>query len=127
MAKVPNRTWQAVTLDYDKTAEFSGQDIDRTSDLVDLGYEASGIVVFVPTIDSAAISFMVQRDGTITTVPVDLHYKKPADGSTAIWQSTAGTGGYAIHCDCLGGIRYLRIYTSQNQTANRTFYVLGTV
>jgi hypothetical protein len=121
-------TWQSVLLDYNlATPEYTGMDVDRTSALVDLGRECSGVVIYVPTIDSAAISLLAQMDSAITTVPADLHYKKPADGSTAAWASTAGTGGYFIHIDCLGAVRYFRIYTSQNQTADRTFYVLGTV
>jgi hypothetical protein len=119
--------WQSVLLDYDLAAQYSGEDIDRTSALVDLGRECSGVIIYVPTIESAKISLLVQMDGETDTIPFDLHYKKPADGSTGIWETTASGGGYFIHCPHLGAIRYLRIYTSENQTSNRTFYVLGTV
>jgi hypothetical protein len=120
-------TWQSVLLDYDLAAEFSGEAIARTSALVDLGRECSGVDILVPAIDSATIGLLVQMDSAIATVPVALHYKKPADGSTAAWLTTASTGGYVIHIDCLGAIRYFRILTGADQTANRTFYVLGTV
>ena len=119
--------WISVLMDIDLTAEYAGEDIDRTSALVDLGFEAGGVMIFVPTIDSATISLLVQRDGLIATVPVALHHKKPSDDSTAAWVTTAGTGGYMIHCPVLGGIRYFRILTGADQTADRTFYVKGTL
>jgi len=126
MAGLPNRTWQSVTLDIDKTAEYSGQDIDRTSDLCDLTHDCSGVLVFVPTIDSGTISLLVQRDSTITTVPVALHYRQTSDNATALQATTSSAGGYVFHFQ-LDGIRYFRIYSSVNQTADRTYYVRGTV
>ena len=118
--------WQAVLMDINLPAEYAAEDIDRTSALVDLGFEAGGVMVFVPTIDSATIGVLVQRDGEIATVPVALHYKKPSDDATAAWTTTASTGGFMIEIS-LGGIRFFRILTGADQTADRTFYVKGTV
>ena len=127
MATRTGAGWQSVLMDIDLTAQYSGEDIDRTSALVNLGAEYTGVMIFVPAIDSAAVSLLVQRNSAIATVPVGLHYKLPSDASTALWATTAGTGGCMIHCPCLGGIQYFRIYTGTNQTADRTFYVKGTV
>ena len=126
MAGNKGLSWQAVLMDIDLTAEYSGEDIDRTSALVDLGHECSGVMIFVPTISSAAISLLVQRDSTITTVPVALHHKLPSSDATALWATTASAGAYVIHVplDC---IQYFRILTGADQTADRTFYVKGTV
>lgn len=121
-----NVAWQSVLMDIDLTAEYAGEDIDRTSALVNLGGEYTGVMIFVPTIDSATISLLVQRDSAIATVPVPLHYKKPADASTAVWATTASAGGYMITVP-LGGIQYFRILTGADQTADRTFYVKGMV
>jgi hypothetical protein len=126
MATKAGQTWQSVLMDIDLTAEYSGEDIDRTSALVDLGFEASGVMIFIPTIDSAAVSLLVQRDSSIATVPVALHHKKVSDDSTVLWATTAGTGGFMINIP-LGGIQYFRIYTGANQTADRTYYVIGTL
>lgn len=126
MATRDRTTWQSVLMDIDLAAEYSGEDIDRTSALVDLGFEASGVMIFVPTIDSATIGLLVQRDSAIASVPVALHHKKPADDSTAAWVTTASTGGYMIHVP-LDGIQYFRILTGADQTSDRTFYVKGTV
>ena len=126
MAGAPNRTWQSVLMDIDLPAQYSGEDIDRTSALVDLGQDCSGVTVFVPTIDSAAVSLLVQRDSAITTAPVALHYRQASDNATALQATTASTGGYVFNFD-LDTIRYFRIYTGADQTADRTFYVRGTV
>ena len=126
MATKAGIAWQAVLMDIDLTAEYSGEDIDRTSALVDLGFEAGGVMIMVPTIDSATIGLLVQRDSVIATVPVALHHKKVSDDSTTAWITTAGTGGYMITVP-LGGVRYFRILTGSNQTADRTFYVKGII
>lgn len=126
MATRIGQTWQSVLMDIDLPAEYSGEDIDRTSALVNLGFEASGVMIFVPTIDSATIGLLVQRDAAIATVPVPLHWKKVSDDTTTAWLTTASTGGFMIHAP-LYGIQYFRILTGANQTADRTFYVKGTL
>lgn len=116
----------AALLDYNRAAtEFTGDDVDRFTALVDLGRQWEWVRIDVPTIDSATVSIYVQFDAAVATVPVLLHYKLPADASTAAWATTAGTGGYSIVCPCLGGAQYIRLYTGANQTADRTFYVQG--
>jgi len=126
MATKIGQKWQSVLMDIDLPAEYAAEDIDRTSALVNLGFEASGVMIFLPTIDSATIGLLVQRDSAIATVPVALHYKKFADDATAAWLTTASTGGIMINVP-LGGIQYFRILTGADQTADRTFLVKGTV
>jgi len=126
MATKKGQKWQSVLLDIDLPAEYAAEDIDRTSSLVNLGFEASGVMIFIPTIDSATIGLLVQRDSAIATVPIALHYKKFADDASAAWLTTASTGGIMINIP-LGGIQYFRILTGADQTADRTFYVKGTV
>jgi len=126
MATRNSMAWQSVLMDIDLPAEYAGEDIDRTSALVDLGFEAGGVMLFVPTIDNATIGLLVQRDSNIATVPVPLHYKKPSDDATVSWTTTASTGGFMINIP-LGGIQYFRVLAGSDQTADRTFYVKGTV
>jgi len=126
MATRNSMAWQSVLMDIDLPAEYAGEDIDRTSALVDLGFEAGGVMIFIPTIDNATVGLLVQRDSNIATVPVPLHYKKPSDDATGAWLTTASTGGFMINIP-LGGIQYFRILTGANQTSDRTFYVKGTV
>ena len=76
---------------------------------------------------SSAIQVYGQSVATVATVPVAVHYRQTSDNATAVWATTASTGSLAIHCDCLGAIRYIRIYAAVNQAADRSISVLGTV
>ena len=115
--------WITATIDIDRDSEFSGDDVDRYSKVVDLGAEYKAVVVEVPTIDSATVSVHVMRDATITTVPVEVHYTK-SDDTTAHWAATAGTGAYSIIV-MVGGYRYMRIHVGADQTADRAILVKG--
>jgi len=117
--------WITVTLDYDRSAtEFVGDDVDRFTDLVDLGAEYENILVFIPTIDSSVVTPYIQRDSSEATVPVAMHIlDDDATGSFA-HATTASTGGIVVIFR-IGAARYLRLYTGSNQTADRTFYVRG--
>jgi len=117
--------WKECVLDYNRSAtEFTGDDVDRFTALVDLGRPFSGVQVFVPTIDSGAVSVYIQRDNNIDTVPVIVHYRQTSDNATAAMSTTASTGGYVFEFP-VSGIQCFRLYTGANQTADRTFYVRG--
>ena len=114
-----------VTLDYDKTAEYSGQDIDRCSDLCDLGEEFSDVLIWIPALSaSAEVSLMVQRDGKITTVPMPLHVGDGNAAGSYLLCSSSGAGTIALLFH-VGAVQFFRIYCGADQTANRTFYVRG--
>lgn len=126
-AKISDRSgaWKAAVIDIDRATEFSGDDVDRYSSLVDLGDDFKYATVFIPAIDSAAVTPYLQRDGQVATVPVASHFWNDADADTNVIQSTvAGTGGITITF-FVGCCQYLRLYTGANQTADRTFYVKG--
>lgn len=115
--------WIAGVIDIDRASEFSGDDVDRFSEVIDLGADYMAVVIEIPTIDSATVSIHVMRDSTVTTVPKEVHYTK-SDDTTAHWTTTAGTGLLSITL-FIGGYQYIRIHTSANQTADRTFYCRG--
>lgn len=117
--------WQTATLDYDRSAtQFVGDDVDRFTDLIDLGADYENILVFIPTIDSSVVTPYIQRDSSTATVPVAMHIlDDDATGSFA-HATTAGTGAITVIFR-IGATRYLRLYTGSNQTADRTFYVRG--
>lgn len=117
--------WKNAVIDIDRDTEFSGDDVDRYSSLVDLGDDFKYATVFIPAIDSAAVTPYLQRDGQVATVPVASHFWNDADADTNVIQSTiAGTGGITITF-FVGCCQYLRLYAGANQTADRTFYVKG--
>jgi len=120
--------WKSCLIDIDRSSEFTGDDVDQYSKLIDLGRVYEKIVIFVPTIDSSALNLYVQRDASSATVPVIVHHGQvtgatPAWG-TAAWSTTAGTGGYVIMVNCVCA-QYIRIRAVANQAADRTLYVMG--
>ena len=116
--------WKTATIDIDRATEFSGDDVDRFSSLVDLGDNYEFLTVFVPTLTSAVVSVYVQRDDAIATVPAILNaLDADATGSFA-HSTTAGTGGVVVTFR-IGGCRYLRVHTGANQAADRSLVVRG--
>lgn len=117
--------WVSALIDIDRATEFTGDDVDRYSKLIDLEDNYKYVTVFIPTIDSAQVTPYLQRNDSIETVPVVCHFWNDADADTNVVQSTiAGTGGIVITY-FIGNCQYLRLYTSANMTADRTFYVRG--
>ena len=112
-------------IDIDRDTEFTGDDVDRYSKLVDLGREYESMIMEVPTIDSAALSVYLQETPSEAAVPKPLHVRKrlTAEG-TLLWATTAGTGGFTVVVP-IGGYRYVRVYSDANQTADRTLRLRG--
>jgi hypothetical protein len=118
--------WKTATLDYDRSAtEFSGDDVDRFTDLVDLGDNYEFITVFIPALSaSGTVAPYVQRDGQIDTVPVAVNVLD-ADATGSFAHATSSGAGGIVVTFRVGAIRYLRLYVGADQTANRTFYLRG--
>jgi len=123
--------WKTCLIDIDRSSEFTGDDVDQYSKLVNLGRIYDKIMIIVPTIDSSALNLYAQRNDSSATVPTIVHHGYMYDASgagnvwtTAAWSTTAGTGAYAIECNCVCA-QYIRIRATTNQTADRTLYVMG--
>ena len=119
--------WLNATIDIDRSTQFAGDDVDRYTSIVDLGSDYESLVIIVPALDAAStIAVFVQELAAVATVPIALHAKRDADETTsAQWLTTSGAGSFAITCNALGCFRYIRIKTSANQAADRTFRVRG--
>ena len=119
-------SWKTATLDYDRaTTEFTTDDVDRFTDLVDLGDSYEFLTVFIPALSaSATITPYVQRDEAIATVPVAVHYFDSDDTGSFAHATSSGAGGIVVTFH-IGGTRYFRLYAGADQTANRTFYCRG--
>jgi len=85
-----------------------------TSAAVDLGRDYDYVQIYIPTIDSANVSFTVSEiaGGTYYTL---------GSGNAIV---TAGTGGFVTTVN-LGGYQFIKVITSADQTENRTFRVRG--
>ncbi len=125
--------WKTATLDFDRSdLEFTGDDVDRYTDVVDLGEGYEHLTVFVPALSaSAKVTPYIQRDAKIDTVT-------PANGTVPVAMVTmdgnatghfaqatsSGAGGF-VAIFRIGGARFVRLYTDANQSANRLFTVKG--
>ncbi len=119
-------SWLTATIDIDRSTEFSGDDVDRYSSLVDLGRPYERLLIELPALSaSAAISIYVQEVVAIATVPKQLNYYKPEAAGNAAWATSSGAGSLAISCEHLGGFQYIRLYASANQAADRAIRVAG--
>jgi hypothetical protein len=87
-------------------------DNDLTAE-VDLGRPYEVLLVVIPTIDSANVSFQVSEKSGGTYQDL---------GQNQI--IAAGTGAFTTAIK-LGGFQYIKIKTSAAQTADRTFRVCG--
>lgn len=114
-------------VDISRSTEFTGDDVDQYSELVDLLGTCDKLLIVAPALSaSGTVSVYVQEGGSVATIPKALHYKRTADETTsAEWKTTSGAGDFAIVCDCLGAYRFIRLKVSATQTADRTFRVCG--
>jgi hypothetical protein len=117
-------TWKTATIDIDRATEFTGDDVDRFSSLVDLEKPYESLILSVPAIDSAALSVYVQQDDSIATTPFIVHLYKPEAAGNAVMATTAGTGSITIVLP-IGGVQFVRIYSGANQSADRAIKVRG--
>lgn len=115
--------WKNATIDIDRTpTEFAGDDVDRYSSVVDLGGEYERLAIIVPaTVTAGELLIYVQELAAIATVPALLHV---VNTDTAYTVTLAASTFFT--CDCLNGIRYLRLYSATNQSQDVTFRVRGT-
>ena len=113
-------------VDIDRPIEFTGDDVDQYSKLVDLGGVFSEVLVYIPALDAlAAVSLMIQRDGLIVTVPSPLHIMDSDATGSFLHATTAATTDFKAILFHVGAVQFLRVYCDAAQVADRTFYVRG--
>lgn len=124
---------QTVTFDINHTLEFTGDDADQFSDLIDLGNVYTHLLIEVPAsaLTSTQLNLYIQNDSKASTVPVLFHnsYMKDSTGTgtftTEVWATTASTGNYIVLVP-VGYIQYFRLRATTNQTtADKTIYARG--
>lgn len=118
--------WQEALIDIDRATEFGAtDDVDRYSKLVTLPMNYEFITVIIPALSTSGIvSVYVQRDAELDTVPVIVH-TFDADQTGSFAHSTSSGAGAIVVIFRIGGFQHLRIHVSENQSADRTFYVRG--
>ena len=124
MGKINAGGWKPALVDIDRDTEFTGDDVDQYSALVDLGADFSDVLVYIPTITSSTVGLALQKTAEIDEVPVALYrLDDDATGNFLDATSAAVTSMYIkFH---VGAAQYLRVKCGSNQAADRTFYVRG--
>ena len=117
--------WRTATIDIDRATEFTGDDVDQFSDLIDLGKDFEYILVLCNSvITSATLAPWVQKTSAKDEVPVVVHaLDDDATGSFAHATTAAVTQVAVIFH--IGAIQYLRLRAGANQAADETFSVRG--
>lgn len=122
---------ETATIDIDRDSEFTGDDADQFSSLVNFDQPYRWLQLIIPTITSSAITLYTQEDDLIATVPVLFHHGYMYDASgagnawtTAAWTTTAGTGACTIAVD-LGQFQFIRVRCTTNQGADRAILLRG--
>ncbi len=117
--------WKTATIDIDRDSEFTGDDVDQFSSLVDLGeaYEFA-TVHFDSVIDSSTLAPWVQKTAEIDEVPVVKHTLD--DDATGSFEhaTTAAVTQISVTFR-IGGYQYLRLRAGSNQAQDETFSVRG--
>ena len=116
--------WLPVLVDIDRATEFSGDDVDQYSALVDLGADFENVLVIVPTITSSTVGIAIQQTPGIAEAPSPVYILDDDATGCFLHATTAATTAMAVKFE-IGGARYLRIKCGSNQAADRTFYVRG--
>ncbi len=118
--------WKTATLVYDRSdLEFTGDDVDQFSSLVDLGEGYEYLAVFIPALSAnGTVAVWVQRDGAIATIPVVVHILDDDATGSFLHATSSGAGGIFVIFR-IGGARYVRIRVNADQTANRLFQIKG--
>jgi hypothetical protein len=116
--------WLPVLVDIDRATEFSGDDVDQYSALVDLGADFENVLVIIPTITSSTIGIAIQQTPEISEAPSPVYILDDDATGCFLHATTAATTAMAVKFE-IGGARYLRIKCGGNQAADRTFYVRG--
>ncbi|KKN72614.1 hypothetical protein LCGC14_0408560 [marine sediment metagenome] len=124
--------WHEALVDIDRSTEFTGDDVDRYSKLVDLKGSFEFITVIVPTLSTSGIvtPYIQKTDGVDTVTPANGEVPVAMvtmDGNATghFAHATSSGAGGIVTVFRIGGAEYVRVHVSQNQSADRTFYVRG--
>ena len=116
--------WISSLMDVDRATEFTGDDVDRWSSVIDLKDNYEFVTITIPTIVSATISVGVMRNEVVTSVP-SLVYSLSESATGNYLQATTAAETAMTVIFRIGGYRYFRIKSGANQTADVTFWVRG--
>jgi len=118
---------KSALIDVDRATEFSGDDVDRFSEMVDLGDNYASVLVWIPALDAnGVVSIYADPDqnGAIASIPVQVNTLDRDATGHFVQGTSSGAGGFAIVFD-IGGIQFIRVHVAADAAADTTFYVRG--
>lgn len=121
-----NTRWIPSIMDVDRVpAEFTGDDVDRFTSLIDLSGNYEFVTVILPIMVSSTVTVYIQRTDQIDEIPSLLHILD-ADSEASLVQTspTVELTSLAVTFR-IGGAQFFRLYTSADQTSDITFYAKG--
>ncbi len=121
---IDNGDWKTALVDIDRATEFSGDDVDQYSKLVDLGGDFGNVRVILPAITSSTVGIMIQEGPNPAEVPMPLYILDDDATGNFLSATTAATTAMVIKF-CIGGVRYIRVKCGSNQSADVSFKVRG--
>ena len=108
-----------------RASEFTGDDVDQFSNLIDLGADYEFITVHCDSVIlSATITPWVQKSEAIDEVPVVKHVLD-ADATGSFAHATTAAVTQVSVTFRIGGYQYLRLKASANQTDGEIMSVRG--
>lgn len=117
--------WKDALIDIDRALEFTGDDVDQFSKLVDLGDDYEFITVHFPgVVDSATLNPWVQKTAEIDEVPVIKHILNANATGSFAHATTAAVTSVSVTFR-IGGYQYLRLKLAANQSPDVTLSVRG--
>jgi len=118
---------KSALVDIDRASEFTGDDVDRFSELVDLEDNYKEVLVWIPALDaSGVVSIYADPDqnGAIDSIPVQVNTLDRDATGHFVQGTSSGAGGFAIVYK-IGGAQFIRVHVAADQAADITFYVRG--
>jgi len=117
--------WVKVSWDIDRTTDTGG-DADQYSPLIDLGEPYEQVTIIFPTMTSAGFTIYGQMDASTSTTPTPVYFWGDSDADTDVAQTSKAETTAKILTYYLGGLRYIRVKASANQTTtDKTLYAKG--
>lgn len=117
--------WIEALIDVDRALEFSGDDVDQYSKLVDLKGNYEFLTVKLPTITSSTITVYGQETEAEDEVPLPVHFWGDSDADTNVEQATVAATTALILTFRIGALQYIRIRANSTQSADVSVKVRG--
>lgn len=117
--------WVKSIMDIDRSpTEFTGDDVDQYSSVIDLGDNYEFVEIIIPTITSSTTGIAIQMNEHTDSVPSIVYVLDDDATGCFLHATTAATTAMTVVFR-LGAARWFRIKMGSNQAADRTFYCRG--